>query len=134
MPTTQQLSTEKGSAVIFISTKPTASPRGGGGRGALLKKFKPHRGLDFLSGRTGANRALFSLWLLSLLSKRKRESDNVPQLGKAERSFSLCQRENAIISLVLCTLAPGKVLYLALWFKRQGFAVALHLRKPNHIR
>ena len=30
------------------------------------------------------------------------------------------------------TLAPGGGLCLAKCFKRQGFAVALHLRKPQH--
>ena len=37
----------------------------------------------------GANRALFSLWLLSLLSKRKRESDNVPPLASGKKQFYL---------------------------------------------
>ena len=68
--------------------------RGGGGRGAARGKSQT-TGLVFslyvvfFRVSTGANRALFSLWLLSLLSKRKRESDTFPRLGSGGKFFLL---------------------------------------------
>ena len=72
-----RLSTEKGSAVIQITDEPTATPRGGGGRVCA--------GAPEPTGRS----SLFPS--LSLLSKRKRESDNVPPLGKRKEAVFYLQ-------------------------------------------
>ena len=60
--------------------------RTAGGRGQ--RRASQKNALHFSVQRAGANRALFSLWLLSLLSKRKRESDNVsPACKRIEAVF-----------------------------------------------
>ena len=86
----------------------TAGGRGQrcGSRKKLNHRLNTLLNMVFFRVSTGANRALFSLWLLSLLSKRKRESDSVPPLGKRGQVVPLTKR-NAIIKLKACALDKG---------------------------
>ena len=70
MPTTQQLSTEKGSAVIRITAEPTASPRGGRGQRCASQKIQAASRIGFFErAHRSQPRALLSL--VSLSSERR---------------------------------------------------------------
>ena len=87
--------TARNSTRAPVSAHPSGFARGGAGAEVrFTEKVKPQarfsaKSRSFSVRRAGANRALFSLWLLSLLSKRKRESDTFPRLGSGTKLLPL---------------------------------------------
>ena len=109
-------------------TEPPSSPSAGGrGQRRASQKMQAALRVGFFVRRAGASRALFSLWLLSLLSKRKRESDNVPPLGKrretafleSKETFLLVSKENFAFLFLLGSKENGSCYFLLRLLKRK---------------